>query len=112
MRILVLDQFAQPGGGQKCLLDLLPGFCERGWETHAAAPKDGPMLDELRQFCTSAHAIRCGPFTAGTKAVSDVVRFSRQLQGQAKLISALTFDYGIELVYVNGPRLLPAAAMA
>ena len=47
MKVLYIDQFSEIGGGQKCMLDLLPAFQSRGWQVHAALPGNGPLIARL-----------------------------------------------------------------
>ncbi len=54
-RLLILDQFNQLGGAQRCLLDLLPAFLAAGYETHLAAPGDGPLADGARSRGAVVH---------------------------------------------------------
>lgn len=84
MKVLFIDQYSELGGAQQCLLDLLPALAESGWHAHVLAPGNGPLLDRLRQARVDVSAF---------PALFDV---------------AGSFD----LVYVNGPRVLPAAAWA
>ena len=94
MRLLLLDQFSQPGGAQQCLTDLLPAFQERGWTVHAAFPGDGPLFDR----------VRAAGFQASRLATATGMA-ARQIRG---LVHASRPD----VVYLNGPRLLPALVMA
>jgi glycosyltransferase involved in cell wall biosynthesis len=110
MRTLLLDQFSEPGGAQQCLLDLLPGLRERGWEAVVGLPGDGEMFDSVRRAGFPVKRIACGPFTSGTKTAADVARFAAQLPRLALQIRAMAD--GADVVYMNGPRLLPAAAMS
>jgi glycosyltransferase involved in cell wall biosynthesis len=112
MRILVLDQFGELGGGQQCLLELIPGLIGQDWEVHVAAPPDGPLLAACRSAGATCDAIRCGPYSRGTKSARDVLRFARELPGLRGTIARLADRCRADLVYVNGPRLLPAAAWA
>jgi glycosyltransferase involved in cell wall biosynthesis len=104
MTILFLDQFTEPGGAQQCLLDLLPAVIARGWKAVVAAPGEGPLAAKAIAAGACFHSIDCGPFHAGRKSIFDAVRFARQLPGLAREIAGLPAD----LIYVNGPRLLPA----
>ena len=90
MNILFLDQFREPGGAQQCLRDLLPAVEARGWTATVAAPGDG--------------GIRLGPFHSGRKSIRDVILFARQMPALRREIEKRPAD----LIYVNGPRLLPA----
>jgi glycosyltransferase involved in cell wall biosynthesis len=111
MRILILDQFSELGGGQRCLLEAVEGFAARGWQVHAAVPRDGPLSDALKPYVQSVAALPCGPFTSGRKDASDAVRFAVQLPAQRKLVSRIVRTANIDVLYVNGSRVLPAAAL-
>jgi glycosyltransferase involved in cell wall biosynthesis len=108
MKVLFLDQFSELGGAQRCLLDLLPAIEERGWRASAALPGDGPLVERLRELHVSVHKIPCGPYRSGNKGIADMARFLGDLRSQVSALRLLNVD----LVYVNGPRLLAAAAMA
>jgi glycosyltransferase involved in cell wall biosynthesis len=110
-RLLILDQFSQLGGAQRCLLDLLPAFLEAGYATHLAVPGDGPLADGARSRGAVVHRIPCGAYTSGHKSWMDTGRFGVDLPRQAWRIASLASKHRIDLIYVNGPRLLPAAAV-
>lgn len=112
MKILFLDQFSQMAGAQRCLLDLIPAVRARGWEAQAGVPGTGPLVEVLAARGVPAHSIPCGLYTLGHKAARDVVRFAAELRPLATRISRLLELTAADLVYVNGPRLLPAAAWA
>ncbi len=111
MRVLLLDQFGEPGGAQHGLIEAAEGFAARGWETHAALP-EGPIWSPLRQFCASVTHVPCGPYRSVSKTPVDVLRFVSDLRAQARTIKQLIHRHGGDVLYVNGPRLLPAAAWA
>ncbi len=110
--LLFLDQFNQLGGAQRCLLDLLPAFLEAGYVTHLAVPGDGPLADGARGYGAFVHSIPCGAYTCGRKKLLDAARFALDLPRQTVRIASIVSKHGIDLIYVNGPRLLPAAALA
>jgi glycosyltransferase involved in cell wall biosynthesis len=110
--LLFLDQFPQLGGAQRCLLDLLPAFLQAGYRTHLAVGGDGPLADGARSRGAMVHRIPCGAYTSGRKSWLDAARFGVDLPRQVSSISSLVSKHGIDLIYVNGPRLLPAAAIA
>jgi glycosyltransferase involved in cell wall biosynthesis len=112
MNLLILDQFNQLGGAQRCLLDLLPAFVQAGYVTHLAVPGDGALSDGACRRGALVHRIPCGPYTSGEKSLSDAARFAGDLPRQALRVASLVSKHGIDLIYVNGPRLLPAAAIA
>lgn len=112
MNILFLDQHNVPGGAQQCLLDLLPAMEERGWTARAAVPSGGPFGDLLRGRGVQVDAIQSGPYQGGRKSIGDLVRFATDVPRQIVAIGRLLKQSRTDLLYVNGPRLLPAAAMA
>jgi len=111
MRILLIDQFGEPGGAQQCLIEAALGFAERGWEMHAALPA-GPIIDRLAPICRSATPLICGPFNPVRKSGWDVARFGFQLPHLAAAIGRVIEREKIDVLYVNGPRMVPAAMWA
>jgi hypothetical protein len=109
--LLFLDQFNQLGGAQRCLLDLLPAFVESGYVTHLAVPGDGPLSEGARKCGAVVHRLPSGEYTSGRKSWTDARRYSVDLPRQAMRIEQVASEAGVDLIYVNGPRLLPAAAM-
>jgi glycosyltransferase involved in cell wall biosynthesis len=112
MRVLLIDQFGELGGGQRCLMEAAAGFAARGWELHAAIPTDGPLARALLPFSKSVVRLVCGPFTPARKNLGDAFRLAAQLPRQISTISAIVKREGIDVLYANGPRVLPAAALA
>jgi glycosyltransferase involved in cell wall biosynthesis len=111
MRVLLVDQFGEMGGAQRCLVDVAEGFAECGWETHAVVPS-GDLSRRLQAICGSVDRLPCGPFHSGRKTATDGVRFLTQLAAQKRLLGGLLSGGYFDICYVNGPRLMPAAAMA
>lgn len=110
MRLLILDQFSDLGGGQQALLDLVPAFREHGWDMLIGLPGAGALAACLQSAGFATERIDCGPYECGRKSVRDAVRFVYEAPRLARQIRALA--RGADLVYINGPRLLPAASMA
>jgi glycosyltransferase involved in cell wall biosynthesis len=108
MRILFLDQFSDLGGAQLCLLDLLPAIRARGWEAFVAAPRGGPLLE--RAEASGIERLRLGSYTSGSKAVLDYARFGWDVLAAGRQIAAMIRRFSIDLVYVNGPRVLAATS--
>jgi len=106
MKLLFLDQFSDLGGAQKCLLDLLPAV------SHAvvAMPGSGPMFERVRALGFETALIDCGPYASGAKTAGDMARFIFEAPRLARQIRRLARR--ADLVYINGPRLLPAAALS
>ena len=112
MNLLLLDQFSDLGGAQQNLLELLPAIRDAGWRTLVGLPGEGELFERVRALGFEAERIACGPYGSGRKSAADIGRFvagtprlAWQMRRMAKRVDA-------DLVYLNGPRLLPAAAMA
>jgi glycosyltransferase involved in cell wall biosynthesis len=112
MNVLVLDQFSDPGGAQQVLLELLPAMREAGWRALVGLPGDGELFARIRQLGFEVERIDCGPYTSGRKSAADLARFAAGTPRLAMQIRHLAKRIDAGIVYVNGPRLLPAAAMA
>jgi glycosyltransferase involved in cell wall biosynthesis len=112
MRLLLLDQFSDLGGAQQGLLELLPAIAARGWQALAGFPGEGEMFRRVRELGFEAEQISCGPYESGHKSAADLARFAADVPRLAKQIRSLGARIGANLVYINGPRLLPAAAVA
>jgi glycosyltransferase involved in cell wall biosynthesis len=111
MNILCLDQFGELGGAQRCLLDLMPAMVERGWGVHLAAP-GGQLAERAVALAATFDPIRCGPYRSGRKSLADIARFAAEVPRLAGEIRKLARQYRVDLIYVNGPRPLPATALA
>lgn len=111
-RILFVDQFSQLGGAQRCLLNLLPAFSEANFVTHLAVPGNGSLVDRAASHGAVVHRIPSGEYSSGSKNWADAAQFACDSPRQASRIASLVRRHGIDFIYVNGPRVLPAAALA
>lgn len=109
MNVLFLDQFNQLGGAQQCLLDLIENLPSD--ETFAAIPGTGPLSDALRKRGVLVYDLPELEYSNGQKNFADLMRFPFDALRIAPWIRSIVDVHGIDLVYVNGPRLLPPAAM-
>ncbi len=112
MKVLLIDQFSELGGAQRCLLDLVVAMHNRGWAPRVALPSDGPLTDRLRERHTPVDIIPCGPYTSGRKTLADAARFAIDTTRSSRKIAELAAIHRADLVYVNGPRALPATSFA
>lgn len=112
MNVLFLDQFSEIGGAQRVLLDTLDAVGELGWRAHVAVPGNGPLAEKLRNRKIAVTPLPCGPYESGKKSTRDLLRFVLDLPHQTRAIADLDKRIGFDLLYVNGPRLLPAAALS
>jgi glycosyltransferase involved in cell wall biosynthesis len=112
MNILFLDQFSDLGGAQRGLLDLLSAVAGRGWRFLVAAPGAGALRDRAVALGADYRQIRSGPYEAGGKSIRDMLHFAAELPGLALEIANLARECRAGVIFVNGPRLLPAACLA
>lgn len=112
MRILFLDQFTTLGGGQRSLLEVLAGLRGNGWEARVALPGDGPYRDAVRACGFPVDLLPLGMYSPARKSPADFARYAGGFPRLVRSVSALAAKQGSGLLYVNGPRLLPAAAVA
>lgn len=109
MRVLALDQFSVLGGAQQALAELLPAMAARGWGGTVAMPNDGELFARARAAGFSTERIASGPYRSGSKTAGDTVRFAADTVRLARRMRRLA--EGVDLIYVNGPRLLPGVAL-
>ena len=89
MKILFVDQFSDPGGAQLAMEDVIEEARRRGWTCSVLAPGAGLPLR---------------PLTRGAKNGADLLRYIGDVPGVRRAIRTNAYD----LLYVNGPRVLPA----
>lgn len=106
--ILFVDQFADLGGSQRSILDLLPALSD--YKLEMAAPGPGPLTAELERHGVHWHPLDVGDYHRGGKSLGDAVRYGLK---QPQLVRRLTeLARGKSLICAVGPRLFPAASMA
>jgi glycosyltransferase involved in cell wall biosynthesis len=108
MKILFLDQFSDLGGAQLCLRDVIVESLRRGWQAELMAPGDGPLLQFARTQGVTVRPIPIGQTASVRSTAGGISRYAIDLTRTIKAVRATTAD----LVYVNGPRVLPAAIAA
>ncbi len=91
-------------------MELLPLAHRRGWNARVALPGDGALRSRIEAGGLAVDRIPCGRYAPGRKTTSDFGRYIREIGPMVKTLWALTAAHGTDLLYVNGPRLLPAAA--
>src|SRR5438046_3134183 len=109
--VLCIDQFSSLGGGQRSLLDLLPAFSQRGWRPSVAIPGDGrPFLAMLERRGYPTHTFTCGSYASKKKPITQLLKYALELPRLVNSLAELVEENKPDLVYVNGPRLVPPAA--
>jgi glycosyltransferase involved in cell wall biosynthesis len=112
VNILFVDQYSDLGGAQQCLLDLIPAVQAAGWTVTCAAPGSGRLVEKLRSQGATFCQLPAMLLAAGPKPPLDFIRFAFATPMLARRISRVAHDTRVDLIYVNGPRVLPAAAWA
>jgi glycosyltransferase involved in cell wall biosynthesis len=112
LKILFVDQFSETGGAQLCLLDIVSEAVRRGWLAEIMMPGDAP----LRQACANrgipTSELRLSTHSNGRKPARDILRFGAATLRSSRMIREASVRLGADLIYVNGPRTLPAAVLA
>jgi glycosyltransferase involved in cell wall biosynthesis len=109
LRLLIIDQFSDPGGAQQCLRDLVPEMLRRSWDLTFVAFGNGSLHGDLTRL-----GVHCEPqagrnYTNGRKTLRDVVEYSVDLSRVTARIGAIEERLRPDLVYINGPRMLPVS---
>jgi glycosyltransferase involved in cell wall biosynthesis len=112
VKILILDQFSEPGGAQFCLRDLMPEFMSRGWQATLMAPGDGALMDWSREAGIPTCTLPLGGYSNGRKRPLDFLRYSIEAPRMASAVRRIAQREPVDLLYVNGPRVLPGALAA
>ncbi len=110
MNILFLDQFPQLGGAQRCFLDVVPAFSRRGWRVQAMVPGEGPFPEKLRAMDIAVEVLPACLLSSAQKPMHEELRYLCWCPYIAQRIERATATFEPDLLYVNGPRLLPPAA--
>jgi glycosyltransferase involved in cell wall biosynthesis len=110
VNVLFLDQFSDLGGAQLCLLDLVPAVQAAGWTVSCAVPGRGRLVEKLHALGVTVHSLPVTHLASGHKSARDSLRFAREAPKLVREIARLAEETRPDLLYVNGPRLLPAAA--
>lgn len=108
--ILCVDQFSNLGGGQRSLLDILPALSQRGWQPSVAIPGEGPFTAMVRSRGYRTHSFSYASYASRKKPLIQLVKYALELPNLVHSIAEIVASNQIDLLYVNGPRLVPPAA--
>ncbi len=107
MNILFVDQFSDPGGAQLCLMDLMPEVLRRGWHPRIMVPGSGELVKWSGSAGIPVDPLPLRPYSNGSKTALDFLRFSIDAPRTAAAIRRVVRREQIDMIYVNGPRVLP-----
>jgi len=108
VNILFLDQFSDPGGAQLALLDLMGEVLRRRWKPRIMAPGFGPLLKRASFAGIPVQPLSLRSLSSGHKSVTDLFHYMQDLPVVKQEIARAIDDHHIDLIYANGPRILPA----
>jgi glycosyltransferase involved in cell wall biosynthesis len=108
MNILFADQFSETGGAQLALMDILAAALDRGWSPHVALPGNGRFVEWCDGRGIPVYELPLRPQGNGRKTSRDWLRFFFDIQRMRSMLQEIAIQQEIDLVYVNGPRVLPA----
>jgi len=111
VNILIVDQFAQLGGAQRCLIELIPAFQERNWNLRFAVAGEGPLTEYVRHCGLGIDLLPACALSSLYKPVLEQIRYSAWYSKAAWGLSRISAEFKPDLLYVNGPRVLPPAAL-
>ncbi|HEX4772965.1 MAG TPA: glycosyltransferase family 4 protein [Bryobacteraceae bacterium] len=111
MNILCVDQYGSLGGAQRCLLDLLPAFVNRHWNVGLAAPIDGSLTSHAETLGCRIEPLRSRQLSSYRKSAAEIAQYTTMVPSWVARLKHAVRAHQIQLLYVNGPRILPAAAL-
>lgn len=112
MRILFADQFSEFGGAQIALRNLLDAVVQRDWQAKVMAPGNGPLHQACANRGIPSSLLPFARYAYGHKTVQDVFRYGTDTLRAGLAIRDAAREFRADLIYVNGPRVLPAAVFA
>jgi glycosyltransferase involved in cell wall biosynthesis len=77
-----------------------------------ALPGEGPLAARIRELHFPVDILPSGTYSNGRKTLFDAARYALELPRLSRAIGGLLVKHSIDLLYVNRPRLLPAASLA
>jgi glycosyltransferase involved in cell wall biosynthesis len=111
-KVLFIDQYADLGGGQRILMDVIRYFLAEGMECSVAVPGEGVFTEMLRAEGILVHQLSMPSMNAGNKTLLDRLRFVPHSLRVATEIRAIAAEWGADLLFCNGPRCTLATVLA
>jgi len=109
--ILFLEQQSWRAGAQ-CVLEEVLDALREDFSLHVTLPDDGPFADELRRRNIETLFYPLGHYRPGRKSVAEKLSFGVRSAVCGLKLARLVARREIRLIYINGPRCLPAGALA
>ena len=109
--ILILEQQSWCGGAQR-VLDVVLRSIEQDFEPVVAFPERGPFSAALQARHIETLTLPLGKYPPGRKSYRDMMAFALRTLFCTVKIASIIHRKRISLVYINGPRCLPAGVAA
>jgi glycosyltransferase involved in cell wall biosynthesis len=109
--ILFLEQQSWKGGAQQVLEAVIESLRE-DIECLVAFPNGGPFEESLRNDGIETAFYPLGNYLAGRKSWKEKVAFGPRTLACAARLTELVLERDVRLIYINGPRCLPAGTLA
>ncbi len=111
MKILFVDQFSEMGGAQTGLIELLDEVVRRGWKAEVMAPENRPLHEECAKRGIPSSPLPLAQYANGHKTPTDILRYGFDSVRAGLAIRKAARSLNSDLIYINGPRALPAAVL-
>jgi glycosyltransferase involved in cell wall biosynthesis len=111
-RVLLLDQYAGLGGGQRILVDLTRAFRAAGHGVRVMVPGRGTVEDLLRREGIGVLDLPLPAMTPGRKPLREKLAYPVRARRAAAEVEALLRRDPADLIYANAPRCVLPAVLA
>jgi glycosyltransferase involved in cell wall biosynthesis len=109
-RVLCLDQFPWIGGAQQSFLELIPALRQQGSEVEMILPGPGPYASKLHAAGCGLQYFKTWSLSAKSKKLWEVIPYWAALRHARRVVNERIREFEPDLLYVNGPRFLPAVS--
>lgn len=110
-KILFLEQQSWLSGAQRVLQSVLDATAEE-FDPIVAFPNEGPFRRKLEDLNVRTLTYPLGHYQTGQKSRSEMLGFALRNALCAFKLARIIQNHNVGLVYVNGPRCLPAGVLA
>jgi glycosyltransferase involved in cell wall biosynthesis len=104
MKALFVDQYAQMGGGQRILLDIVENFKESGIECMVALPETGQLTELLKSHSVAVCGFTLPKMEAGRKGLKDQLAYFPAALRASRELKSIAQGFEPDLIFCNGPR--------
>lgn len=111
-RVILLDQYAGLGGGQRILMDLARAFRDAGHSVRVLVPGTGAAAERLVQEGFPVLDLPLPSMTAGRKSLAEKASYPFAAFRAASAIESVLRSETADLLYANGPRTYLPAVLA